>query len=133
MKTDKFRVGEKVVSLSTKNPLDPSSQLRVIGCTYVVCAVSFCEKCGDQTINIGLLPSPRLETTKVTCGRCGTTSSNRGLSWTHSTHFCRRDRLYPYLLMAIEEENYRMAALLKSIIEQQVLDRVLAETSVLVI
>ena len=100
-------IGDIVIALT--NPKSPKSQMRVKGNEYVVQDVSYCSKCGRQSINIG---TSTVTNNKVGC-RCGTFRNNLGLAWTKSYHFVKREDFEQELAEALEEENYELASLLR--------------------
>jgi len=122
MKKPYFRGNDVVIALS--NPKNLRSQQRTKGDPYVVHDTMSCIECGEQKINLGTYHS---QEGSVQCG-CGLVSTNFGKPWTASKHFCKRKNLYNLLLESIDEEEFELSGIVREIIENETLKRILTLT-----
>lgn len=111
----RFEIGQIVIALT--NPLDNLCQPRTKGCKYPILDICYCPKCGIQNINItGNLPknapNGRMFSNKMDCD-CGFGQDNYGKHWTASKHFALVEEIQSELELAVENEDYELAALLR--------------------
>jgi hypothetical protein len=100
--------GDKVIALSTNN--DNLEQTRVKGATYIVHDVMYCNKCGNQLINVGC------KTSKQTVAHCDTFMLADGLAWTNRDVFLLLDDVEAVTNLKIEavrEQDYETAILIR--------------------
>jgi hypothetical protein len=107
-KNIRHKIGDRVVALT--NPPSDRSQFRVKGQIYKVVDVSYCSKCGNQTINIG----QQTNCVNFECD-CGFTSPTNGLHWTNSYLFVKVDDIEDTLTEAINNEDYELASILRDV------------------
>lgn len=113
---NKFRVGDKVVALNTRqckyNPREEGKE-------YTVFGVMQCPNCRTELISIR---SSMLAATKqIKCSDCGCTDMHSNHYWTKASNFRSKDNfdLHDELKIAIINENYERAAQLRDIIKRQ--------------
>ena len=106
---ENFKIGDIVISLT--NPPNPFCQPRVKGKQYEIKAISYCMSCGSQQINIG---HTAVVSNYISC-ECGSTQQNNGLRWTSSKHFIKQEDIEETIAMAVEEENYDIAIMLRDL------------------
>ena len=107
-------VGDKVIALT--NPKTRVCQPRIKGETYVVDQISYCNKCGDQRINIGI--SKVTESNLIICN-CGSEQFNEGLAWTNSKHFANLKELNTILKKLENAEEYEICANVRDIMKEK--------------
>lgn len=115
----KFSIGQKVVALT--NPSDEYCQQRIKGKIYTVLDVSYCCKCGLQSINITTDDSHPygLKWAGIVKCDCGSRRPDNNKPWTDSHNFAPLDNLEQTLAEKAESEDYETCALLRDIINQQ--------------
>lgn len=106
-----YKIGQKVIALSDgKN--DESTQSRIKGEIYIIKDIVFCSKCGKRFLNFG-------ETQDFadwgTCN-CGGKTFAHGLKWTSHHHYAPLDDLESLLGVAVSEEDYEFAAIIRDMI-----------------
>ena len=106
----RFKIGDKVVALT--NPKSEKCQPRIKGEVYVVNDIKYCSVCGVQCINIGHFQMS--SSGRLLCG-CGHADDNRGLAWTGSMFFAKVDECEDALELAIENEDYELASILRDL------------------
>ena len=109
----KFKIGQKVVALT--NPMNNLCQPRIKGNVYIVLDVSYCSKCGVQSINITTNYTHHGE---VLCG-CGNNCPSQGKFWTDSILFAPLDNLEATIAELAEKEEYEVCAMLQKILDEQ--------------
>ena len=108
-KNIRHNIGDKVVALD--NTPNENAQFRVKGNVYIVQDISYCRKCGQQTINIG-----QTTTNKHTnCYECKTDSESYNKFWTLSYKFIKVDDIEEILTEAINNEDYELASTLRDV------------------
>ena len=80
-----FKVGDEIIAIT--NPSNNYCQQREIGETYTVKHITYCTCCGTQMVNI---TDTNCNYKNGNCG-CGTQYHTRGMFWTGSKHFIKRE------------------------------------------
>lgn len=115
MKSNKFKVGDEVVALTSKScKYNP----REAGKKYKVYAVHNCLSCGEELVCVNKNDLPRVMSIK--CSTCGNTDFTSNKGWTKASHFTMSTQnLHVELQLAIEREDYEYAAQLRDRMNQQ--------------
>lgn len=105
------KIGDKVIAL--ESTVRVNTQPRVKGEVYVVQQVYTCQNCNCQYINYGYK-------TNLINGKCVCDSSlpSMGLKWTPSKYFANitnEHNIKDLLLVALEEEDYKFAIILRDL------------------
>jgi hypothetical protein len=103
-----FKPGDEVIALT--DPHCSFCQPRKKGKRYVVEAIMYCIKCGQQFISL----SNKSNNKSFKCA-CGNIKPSQGLYWTPSDHFSKSDDFQEALQEAIDNEDYEMASLLRDL------------------
>lgn len=106
---EKFKLEEKVVVKS--NPDSRFAQPRTRGEVCEVTGIMYCPKNGHQLININYTPAV-LDTTLISCS-CGDDHPDHGLAWTLAENFVGASEIEGFMLEAVEDEEYELAAKLR--------------------
>lgn len=127
MASSTITVGDKVIAL-TSAP-NASSQPREVGKEYIVEGIKHCLKCGDYSLN--LKGSEETTATRYACSNSKTDSdgvkklcnhiiSTDGKMWTNHQHFCKANEALHVLDIAVVEENYALAIILRDYLKTKV-------------
>jgi len=108
MEIIRHSIGDKVVALT--NPKTKFCQQRIKGNVYIVNDVNYCNKCGCQTINIGVTS----RCANVLC-ECGNLYKTNDLCWTRSELFAPINNLENIMEEAIANEDYELCKTLTEI------------------
>lgn len=122
MKADvRHKVGDRVVALSSSN--DPYTPEHKRGVIYKVLSVSYCKKCGCQSIGIGT-SSRDYDYTSTMC-YCGFRDHYDGSHELMSFRFAPLDNLSQYISEAEQNEDFELAQLLTEIAQQELINSLL--------
>lgn len=106
-----FKIGEKVIALNSSK--GTNAQDRIKGKIYTVTNIMYCPNNGSQIINIENSPA-KASSGKIKC-TCGQNHGNWNLGWTLSDRFVRPEDIPAMLEIAVAEEDYDTAILLRDI------------------
>lgn len=109
----RFSVGQKVIALNSSKSKD--HQPRIKGNIYVIKSVIYCHNCGLQYLNFGY--KANFDTDVFGTCKCGSKTHAKGLLWSNSKNYAPLDDIEEVLRMAVEEEDYEFASLLRDIMK----------------
>lgn len=104
-----FKAGDKIVALTSKEcKINP----RVKGKTYTVIASTSCPKCNNELVCIK--EGNKDDVFKQVCSGCESAEIRSNMLWTDAKHFAHTEEsLEVQLELAVKEENYELAAILR--------------------
>jgi hypothetical protein len=109
----KYKVGDKVVAVTGN---DGKYTKRVIGKVYTVTMVAGCMSCNTEYLCLSDIQLPK--SYNLTCASCKESSFRSNRMWHRSIHFTSADNLEEQLRIALEQENYELAATLRDKMKQ---------------
>jgi len=109
----KFKVGDKVVAVTSNNL---KVGRRDAGEQYTVKISMQCLECGEEHICISTQELPK--SYNMACGGCKEKSFKSNRMWHRAVHFIHATNLEEQLKIALELEDYELAARLRDEIKQ---------------
>ena len=110
MKRIIHKEGQTVIALT--NPANQASQQRVKGQLYYIIGTGYCNKCGEQMININT-ETPAVDTLEC---ECGYVLGNNNKKWTLSRNFAPVNN--KTLKKFVAEEEYELAKVVRDYLQE---------------